>query len=321
MNVDTLRAFIKLAENDCDFGIHKELGIPRSSLWTLIDDLERQTGLQLVLRKKRHNTFTEEAERFLPFALQIVTLFERGLEEANSGHAGEPAGEVLISTTSAIASTFLMPSIKTFRKLYPHLNLRIVADDYISSSTEWMADILLRPIERKDHLDYKWHLTYQHALFASASYLAQNGVPERSEDLVKHTVIGYGERPFSYFPDIDWHLKGRWSDLPRLTPSMTINSTASIYIAASQGMGICSATQVSNLFYEGALIPVLPHIKGPMVRSYFCTKRKMGAKLRRNVDVFRKFFEEYLRKLNVEIHYDENTDTEEPLPYKKICAG
>ena len=202
MNINALKAFVKLGENGCNFGIHKELGIPRSSLWTFISDLEKMTGMQLVIRRRRHNTFTEEGEKFFPYAVQILNLFEQGLDESKSDSADEPSGDVLIATTSAVASTFLMPSLKTFQQSYPLVNIKIIAEDSISSSTEWMADILLRPIDTKDHLERKWHITYQHALFASSSYLEKNGTPERGSDLLSHSVIGYGEHPFSYFPEI-----------------------------------------------------------------------------------------------------------------------
>lgn len=307
-----------LAENKCNFGIHRELGIPRSSLWTFVDDMEKQTNLRLVVRRKRHNTLTEEGEKFLPYAKQILGLFDKGVREAAEESQGEPSGEVLISTTHAIASTFLMPSIKTFQRNYPGITLKVIADDYISSSTEWMADIILRPIEHKEHLEKKWHFTYEHALFASPAYLQQNGVPEKGEDLHNHSMIGYGEHTFSYFPDIDWHLKGRWGDLPRLTPSLTINSTVSIYLAAVEGIGICSATLRSNLFYQGSLVRVLPYIDGPVVHSYFCTKRSMGTDLRRNVAIFQNFFEQYLNDLGVQIDLESEYEGEEDL---RLCQG
>ncbi|BDB96197.1 LysR family transcriptional regulator [Candidatus Hydrogenosomobacter endosymbioticus] len=294
MNISALKAFVKLAENNCDFGIHKELGIPRSSLWTFIDDLEKQTGLKFVIRRKRHNMFTEEADRFLPFAEQIIGLFEQGIEESLNAGSKELSGEILISTTCAVASTILMPCIRIFRQTHRCVNVKVIASDYVMSSTEWMADILLRPMEPKDYLERRWHFTYDFALFASAEYLEKFGIPETGKDLLNHSIIGYGEHPFSYVSDIDWHLKGRWAGLPKLTPSVTINSTHSTYLAAAEGVGICSATTNANLFYKGKLIRILPHIDGPSVKSHFCIRRKMGAKVRKLVDVFQEFFENYL---------------------------
>lgn len=44
MKIKSIFVFIKLAENGCDFNVHKILGIPRSSMWTYISDLERTLG-------------------------------------------------------------------------------------------------------------------------------------------------------------------------------------------------------------------------------------------------------------------------------------
>ena len=45
----------------------------------------------------------------------------------------------------------------------------------------------------------------------------------------------YGEYEFSYFEDVNWHLKGKKFNLPKLTPSLSINSTGALYRASSEG--------------------------------------------------------------------------------------
>lgn len=319
MNINSLRAFVRLAENGCDFSIHRELGMARSSLWTLIDELEKETGLELIVRRKRHNSFTEEAERFLPFAREMLNIFERGLEEASADFQGDPSGEILIATTVAISHSFLMPSIKTFKRLYPNIQVKVIADDHISSSTEWMADIIFRPIDTKEHLERKWHISSQSALYASEEYIERCGMPETTADLANHTVIGYGESLFSYFSDVDWHIKGRWagSDIPRITPAITINSTMSIFMAAEEGIGICATTQHSNMFYSKKLVRVLPQVSGPTIKTHFCVKRCMGSKLRQNVEIFQDFFESHLRSIAVELIHDTEKDSGS---VKKVAA-
>ena len=71
---------------------------------------------------------------------------------------------------------------------------------------------------------------------------------------------------FSYCPEIDWHLKGRWPGFPKLHPKITINSTLSLYQAAIEGIGICSSAEEAVLFYKGKLTRVLPQITGPEIR-------------------------------------------------------
>lgn len=308
-----LRLLIKLYENGCNFGIHKQLGVPRSTLWAHINDLEKETGLTFFVRKKQNNTFTEEAQRFLPYAKSLVELFEKGIAEASNAHAKEPAGEIIVATTPAVASSWLMESIAMFQVIYPKISLKVIAGDYISTTTERLADILLRPINEKDFLLRHWSVPYHLALWASEGYVAKNGLPKQSTDLRDHTMLAYGEYTFSYFPEVDWHLKGRWGDLPRLNARLTINSTQSLYLAAQQGIGICSASVQSNIFYKGdKLMRVLPHIDGPVVRVYFCTKKEVSLLARQNTHIFNTFFLRYLEDLGV---YVDQEKEEHPSHY------
>lgn len=301
MNIRCLRALVKLAENACDFGIHTQLGIPRSTLWAHITELERETNLTLVLRKKQNNVLTEEGKNFLPYAQRLIKLFEEGVAQSKESNSKEPEGEIVISTTSSMANSWIVPSIKRFQEFYPKITLRLIAGDQTDTATEMISDILFRPIVQKDFLVRQWCFSYGLCLLASPDYLRVHGVPASPKDLVDHAMIGYGEHVFSYCPEIDWHLKGRWPSLPKLTPKITVNSTFSIYQAALEGLGICSSPIEANLFYKGQLVRVLPKVTGPEIRVYFSTKRNMSEKLSRNVQIFNNFFSNHLKSVGVKI--------------------
>ncbi|TGW14976.1 LysR family transcriptional regulator [bacterium NHP-B] len=304
-NIRNLKAFVSLSENACDFGIHTQLGIPRSTLWSCINDLERETGLQLVLRKKQNNVLTEEGKNFAPYAQRLIKLFEEGVAQAQTSESDEPEGEIIIATTSSMANSWVMPSVKGFQAFYPKIKLRIIAGDMIDTATEMISDIIFRPIADKDFLLRHWHLSYCLGLFASPDYLENHGVPETPEDLVNHSMIGYGEHVFSYCPEIDWHLKGRWPGFPKLHPKVTINSTLSLYRAAIESIGICSSATEANIFYNGKLVRVLPQINGPEVKVHFSTKKGLSRKLERNVQVFNNFFVNHLRNIGIEVKNEE----------------
>ena len=306
-NVRNLKTLVRLAENSCDFGIHTQLGIPRSTLWAHINELERETGLQLILRKKQNNLFTEEGKNFLPYAQRLIKLFEEGVAQAKTTDSDEPEGEIIIATTLSMANSWIMPSIKCFQEFYPKIKLRIISGDMIDTATEMIADIIFRPISDKDFLVRHWYFSYYLCLLASPDYLEIHGVPESPEDLVKHSMIGYGEHVFSYCPEIDWHLKGRWPGFPKLQPKITINSTLSLYQAAIEGIGVCSSPMEANLFYKGKLTRVLPQINGPQIKVYFATKKGVSRKLERNVQIFNNFFVNHLKNIGVEIKNEEES--------------
>ena len=53
MRMHSIYVFVKLAESKCDFNVHKALGIPRSSMWSYISDLEKTLKKKLINRTKQ----------------------------------------------------------------------------------------------------------------------------------------------------------------------------------------------------------------------------------------------------------------------------
>jgi len=196
-----------------------------------------------------------------------------------------------------------MESIKKLYSNFPKLQLHIIASDSISREEENSSDILMRPFYDSDNFRKVWYTLYHHGLFASKDYISQMGMPQSVEDLLKHRIVGYGEYKFSYYEDINWHLKGQDYGLPKLKPYLTINSTKAIYSAAQQGLGICSIPIESDKIYDfdRELIRVLPHIAGPTVKSYFCIKKSATGRKLNSINVFNDYFQNYLKGQGVEI--------------------
>ncbi len=304
MRIKALKTFIYLADTDCDFDGHKALGIPRSNMWNHINEIENETRLKLVERQKGRSFLTKQGRDFAPVAQRLYTLYEEGLKKILDQESPQVEGNIIISTTTAIASSWLMQSIKDFHLSYPNLKVNIIASDYLDKSLEAGADILLRPVGNNLDLLRKWHIQYEHGLFASESYLKEKGTPKTPEDLLKHCIMGYGSHEFSHFEEVNWHLKGKSWGLPKLTPTLTINSTASLFLAAVQGIGICSATVESNAIFDESLIRVLPKIKGPIIKTYFCTKQNATSATKINTDIFQNFFERYLQDLGIKTNHE-----------------
>jgi DNA-binding transcriptional LysR family regulator len=303
VRIKSLKTLLFLAKNHCDFKSHILLGIPRSTMWAHISELEAETGLTLINRRKQLSSFTKEGLDFIPYAQKIYETFEEALSSAKNPEEKEAEGEILIATTQAVGSSWLVPSIKEFNFLYPRLRVYIFADDAITKKTELTSDILLRPLGNSVEAKKLWCITYHHGLFASEPYLAKAGIPKIPEDLTNHCIMGYGEHEYTYFGDINWHLSGKWK-LPKLTPTLTINSTASLFMAASEGMGICSSTVESNSIYKTNLVRILPEIDGPVVRTFFAMKEDISEAKKKNIIIFKEFIEAYLKRLGVKISYE-----------------
>ncbi len=302
MKHKTLKTFLKLAENNCDFGVHKLLGIPRSTLWAHVSELETEFKIKLVERRKQNSTLTEEGRLFIPYAMKMVRVYEEISEKTASSYESGIEGNLTISMTHAVSHSWFVESIRDFTNKYPNLRLHIFSSNSIDRQTEKAADILVRPLGNNPNFKKIWYIAYTHGLFASKEYLETHGIPKTPEDLLDHKLLGYGEDEFTYFEDVNWHLKGQWG-LPKLTPTLTMNSTTALYSAACEGVGIASVAMESLSFYGKNLVRVLPQIDGPEARTYFAVRENTGPALVRTMEVFRMCFEEYLVKLGVKIHH------------------
>jgi DNA-binding transcriptional LysR family regulator len=303
VRIKSLKTFLFLAKNQCDFKSHIILGIPRSTMWAHVSELEAETGLKLINRRKQLSSFTKEGWDFIPYAQKIYNTFEEALDSAKKPEEREAEGEILIATTQAMGVTWLVPSIKEFNSLYPRLRVNIIADDAISKQLELSADILLRPLGNSIEAKKLWNITYHHGLFASEEYLAKAGTPQKPEDLLNHCIMGYGEYEFTYFGDINWHLSGKWK-LPKLNPTLTINSTSSLFMGAKEGIGICSSAIESNKIYHKNLIRILPDIEGPIIKTFFAMKNEVNEVKMKNILIFKNFIEEYIKHMGMSIEYE-----------------
>lgn len=306
MRMHSIYIFVKLAESNCDFNVHKSLGIPRSSMWSYISDLEKTLNKKLINRKKQSLSFTAAGEEFIPYAYKIYQTYEESLINTQNAEDATIEGDILVSTTTAIGLHWSMGSMKNLYSEFSHLHLYITSSDTITRDEENAADILIRPFGESENFKKVWYTPYQHGLFASEDYIQQMGMPQSPDDLTSHRVIGYGEHTFSYFDDINWHLKGNGYGLPKLKPILTINSTKAIFDAATNGLGICSAPIESNNIYHKELVRVLPNITGPTVKTFFCIKKSAIGRRLRNINIFKSYFENHLKNRDLTIYPCEN---------------
>lgn len=306
LRIEALKSLVLLAESNCKFDSHKLLGIPRSTLWGHINEIEKKTNVKIINRAKGNNFFTHEGLCLVPYAQEIIRTYEEGLSKALSRDSSELSGTLVISTTVAVASAWLMSSIRDFRTIYPALVVNVTALDDIDNKTENFSDILLRPISEKytNKFDKVWYTTYEHGLYASQTYLDRKGTPVKSNDLQDHLILAYGDSNFTGFEDINWHIKGKWQDLPKLIPYLTINSTSSLTKAATEGLGIAPCVVQANAIYKTNLVRILPHISGPLVNTYFCVRNNLHPAKSKAAYIFGSYFREYLARIGINV-YDE----------------
>ena len=287
MRINSLKTFVAFCDQDCDTNTYKKLYIPRSTMWSHIDEVERFLNLTLI-KRGRPNSLTTEGLRFLPIAKLFIQSFDQGMNQMK-GSQENIEGTLCVSATRA-ATSWLVPLMAEFHDLYPNLHIKFKTHDHITEDLLKESHVVIHPFSPPQGFKTLWTLKYGLGLFASKDYLSRHGAPKKPENLKDHHMLAYGDT-FSGFSEIDWHIAGTHG-LPILTPKLTINSTRSLFDAALNGMGIISCPIESLEVYQSDLVRLLPTIEGPQVVTHFSGKESKNLKDRQMIQIFSSFFEE-----------------------------
>ena len=142
MDLQKLQAFLTLAECKNFSEAAEQLYLSQPAISKQIQTLEDDLGAPLFNRGNKQTTLTIQGERFLPYALEIVNLYQTAQEHlAQLEHLNE--GIISFGATHFIG-VYIMPAIiATFQKEYPNIEINMK----ISNSKALLADLEHRKLE------------------------------------------------------------------------------------------------------------------------------------------------------------------------------
>lgn len=141
MSWDLLRTFESVARLGTLTAAARALGVSQSTVSRQLSQLEGQAGSPLFVRETPLR-LTEKGESLLSAVKPMVTsalAAQSALEESP-----KLSGEVTLTTVGELVRWVLSRELLSFYREYPHLRLRILADNRISSLAAGDADIALR---------------------------------------------------------------------------------------------------------------------------------------------------------------------------------
>ena len=288
MEIDKLKAFSLVAEVG---GLNKaaeNLSVIPSLVTKQVYALQRELNCDLFFQGKRKFVLTEEGRTFLKSTNKILAELRKaeGLLEANQQSI---AGEIVISTTNAMANLYMLDALAGFIKAYPAVRLTVVGSDDETHLVFGKVDVAVRPfMSSHEDFDKKDLWDSQMYLYASEDYIKTHGEPKTKEDLAKHRIISYGHYAAFPYREINWHL----SLLPQdFQPFLSINSGAAMLKAVENGLGIAPISQMA-LHSKVPLVKLLPQYPGPSVKVYFYYPEGMrdSQKINELYEYLRKFF-------------------------------
>lgn len=193
MDWDDVRFFLSVARSGQFLAAARKLGVNHATLSRRVSTLENELGCQLFLRSTTGCELTEEGGRFLLSAERMETEMLTVRADLGRGDAAI-SGTVRIGAPDGFGVSFLAPRLGALMSFHPELKIELVPVPRSFSLSQREADIAIT-IERPEQgrLILSKLTDYSLGLYASKSYLKDNGTPETVDALKIHRRIGYVE--------------------------------------------------------------------------------------------------------------------------------
>ena len=291
MDWDKLRIFHAVAEAGSFTHAGESLNLSQSAVSRQISALEESLNVSLFHRHARGLILTEQGELLYRTAHEVfakLAMAEAQLSESKD----RPKGQLKVTTTVALGSTWLTPRMGEFLDVYPDVTVDLLLDDRELDLSMREADVAIRMAPpRQPELIQRHLMTVHLNVYAAPAYIKRYGLPKTAEELDNHKVIVYGEATRPPVPDTNILMRLGAKGEERRRPSLTVNNVYAIQRAAEAGLGLAA---LPEFMVQGSsnLVRVLPEVEGPRIDAYFVYPEELWNSKR--IQVFRDFL---LRKV------------------------
>jgi LysR family transcriptional regulator, glycine cleavage system transcriptional activator len=140
-SLDLIRGFVAVGRRMSITLAAQDLFLTQSAVSRQIRTLEEAIGVKLLNRGYRSISFTAEGERLFRIADNVVQQLQDTASTLASPHQHPP---VTITASIGVSALWILPRLGDFKQRYPHIDLRVAADNkFIDLRTEGV-DLAIR---------------------------------------------------------------------------------------------------------------------------------------------------------------------------------
>jgi len=276
MEIDDLRTFVEVADAGGVNSAARRLGVAKSIVSRRVLRLEDELGIQLLTRSTRGAALTEAGTMFRDRAADICSSIDAAREEMSP--EGELKGLLRVAAPASFAAQLAKP-LAEFGRRHPSLHVHVRFNDRYVDLVGEGFDCGIRVGYLPDsNLVARKIGSLGVGLYASPTYVAENGAPEVPADILKHSAITPGTDAWTFTKDgqsVTVHPQGRFK----------ADSAHVLVEAAAAGIGIVAMGELIAEPYvaSGAIVPIMTEYQLPPVGIYVV--RPSGQKAVRKVRV------------------------------------
>jgi DNA-binding transcriptional LysR family regulator len=258
LDLDAVRAFLKVAELASFTRAGTRLGLSKSRVSLLVSGLERELGVGLLQRSTRAVQPTADGEQFIARATRLVA--EADELSAMFETPRVVRGQVRADLPITLACNVVIPRLSEFQSLHPELELLLSTTDHRVDVLRDGFDCVVRVGALQDSgLSARRLGAMQMLNCASPAYLRRYGTPRTLDDLDGHFLVHYAIKFGAERPSFEHRQGQRYVERP-MRSLVTVNSAAAYTAACLAGLGIIQSPSSGLAPYlsSGALVEILP---------------------------------------------------------------
>ncbi|MBD3663496.1 LysR family transcriptional regulator [Sulfitobacter aestuariivivens] len=189
MDWDKLRIFHAVADAGSLTHAGDKLNLSQSAVSRQIRGLEEQLNTNLFHRHARGLILTEQGELLFDATTAMTKRLDAAAARIRDSEE-EVFGELRVTTTTGFGTLWLAPRLPKLYEKYPDLKVDLMLEERVLDLPMREADVAIRMKEPSQaDLIRKRLMTVRMSLYATEKYLAENGTPQRMEDMSTHRLI------------------------------------------------------------------------------------------------------------------------------------
>lgn len=254
-----MQVFARVVEVNSFTRAADSLDLPRTTVTTTIQNLERHLGVRLLNRTTRRISLTPDGAAYYEHSKRILADVEE-TEACFQEAAVRPQGKLRIDVPASVGRLILVPALCEFHHRYPDIELMLGMSDRRVDLVQEAVDCVIRGGELEDSTLVARRIgSFQFLTCAAPSYLERHGVPHTLEEMQKHRAVNYfasrSGRSYSWDFVVDGHVHEI-----AMPSAVTVNDWDAHIQLALQGFGVIQTARFIALPHvqTGELIELLP---------------------------------------------------------------
>lgn len=233
------------------------LQMPRSSVTTIIQNLESHLKVRLLNRTTRRISVTPDGAAYYDRCSRILADVEDS--ETSFSAAISPRGKLKVDMPGSISRLIVVPALDDFHSRYPDIDMMLGVSDKPVDLVQEGVDCAIRMGYLPDSTLVARRIgASEFVTVASPDYLTRYGDPKSLSDLDGHIAVNYFSSRNGRIVEMDFVVDGKPTEV-RMRSKLAANDGDAYLQCGLQGLGLIQVPYFLALehIHAGTLVEVL----------------------------------------------------------------